>query len=55
MRAPLTFGASTAGTLNFAPSGCGFSRYRQVTLIDFGPVVAHQLLGEAVEQEEFLV
>ena len=37
MRAPLTFGASTAGTLNLVPSGCDFSRYRQLTLMAFGP------------------
>ena len=37
IRAPFTFGASTAGTLNFVPSGCDFSRYRQLTLIVYSP------------------
>ncbi len=32
MRAPLTFGASTAGTLNVVAAGCTFSSVRQLTL-----------------------
>ncbi len=41
-RAPRTFGASTAGILNFVFVGCGFSRCRQPNVTP--PVVAGDLL-----------